>query len=89
MKKSTLNLIINRFGFETQVELAEALGISSPAVTKGRETKALLNRICRYAAENGHDISDILREEDTAGPAAQKAAGSRIRQDGDAYAPPG
>jgi hypothetical protein len=46
--------------------LAAALGITNAAVTQGRATKALLNRICRYAAENGHDISDILAGQDAA-----------------------
>jgi len=54
----------SRFGFETDKAFAEAIGITQGDFGNRKRRGTLLDAIAKWAAREGHDISDILRGEE-------------------------
>ena len=70
MDDRTLNLIKAKFGWKNQNAIAAALGRDPSSVSARIKRGTLMAAIKEWAAEHGHDISDILAGQDTAAPRA-------------------
>lgn len=58
----TINKLKARFGWKNQNDIAKALDVDPSGISARKKRGTLLAAIKIWAAEHGHDISDILNE---------------------------
>lgn len=64
MIEHTLNKLKAHFGWKNQNDIAKALGVEPSGISSRKRRGTLLDAIAKWAAREGHDISDILRAEE-------------------------
>ena len=87
---SIINKLKARFGWENQNDIAKALNIHPSGISARKRRGTLIDAIKLWAAENGHDISDILRNEECQAQTYGNAKSSgKLCEDGKNYDPHG